>query len=1102
MYCGKCGKQSTDGIRYCIHCGADMAQQTPLPPASAGTGDDVTIEDTAALRQEMLDASKPPTDPGKTPGGTPRSPRMVPIDAVGVGRMLAERYKIVDRLGVGGMGEVFKALDGELNDLTVAIKVLPPMLAANTRSVNRLRTEAAISLKLTHPCICRLHTFRVDGNVKFLVMEHIPGQTLEEMLDATDTRRLALAKLLPIARNVAGALDFAHSQNPPILHRDIKPSNVMVTPEGLGKVLDFGIARELKDSMTRMTGKDTSGTLLYMSPEQFTGSTPSAASDIYSFAAMLYECLCGHAPFWQGSIAHQLLNQVPVRLPGMPDHVNDALQAGLAKNSADRPATAREMVHALAGRGSNKATIADKRAPKKPAAPIEPREPRQRAPKDEPKAEPKATRPAKRRHPFRKLFLLLVLLAGVAATGYLQGWWPQEVLEWSQDALAGIGVNIPPGKKSDGVVTTTPAKPVTPVGVDDAVAARKQAESSWAEVKNFAPENGFDLKLSAVEALVATGADQITKKHYAEAMATFTDVVARCKVIEQLNVSRQHAQAARIEVAKAREAAQAVGAAMLADALWQGAQAGDTTAQTRFDAGDFANAASGWQEAKRDYDKAVALATLAARVKEARTEWDDALAAADEDALGKYGGEMWTQAQNEMTLARAAGTTEEAPAQWRTATTSLGQAWVTASKGYALEQKIAAHLANAEKLIDEDKFAESRAEADKALALAPKHKSATFIAAKATAGAILALARGGAQTSYDEAMAKVREVTPDLKRLAEEQPLDAKVRAWLAEAENLAAQLANMYRFSKQITGHDKAVTSLDVSADGTEFITTSDDGTVKIWGAVTGPLLKTIDVGGQVVSAVYSPDGKRLAWGTGTKLTIAPRMGADKPVIREDHLLSILAVRFAPSGKTMITCGGDKKLFARDAASGEVTARMDNDEDDVTCVAFSSDSKRAVSGSGKLTAVQKDEVVKVWDLTGAEPKCVLSLGGHTRMIRAVAFSADDKFIASADNDGLIVLRHGDTGKVVHTLKGHRAGVTDLCFRKDGLRLASASMDKTIVIWDLVSGKSVQTLEAHTAPVRAVRFTRDERRVLSAGDDKTIIIWSLPTAGAERSEQR
>ncbi|MDP6381514.1 MAG: protein kinase, partial [Phycisphaerae bacterium] len=236
-----------------------------------------------------------------------------------------------------------------------------------------LKREAAIALKLSHQSICRLHTFHSDGDIKFLVMEYIEGRTLEELIGSKADRKLAIDELLPIARDVAEALDLAHSQPPPVLHRDIKPSNIMVTPDGRAKVLDFGIARELKDSFTRVTGRETSGTLLYMSPEQFSGKTPTAASDIYSFAATLYECLSGHPPFWQGSIGHQLLNMQPGDIPDVPEHVNAALRAGLSKNPSERPSGARELVGMLAAKVRAQAVPVRKPVAKSQRASNEPR---------------------------------------------------------------------------------------------------------------------------------------------------------------------------------------------------------------------------------------------------------------------------------------------------------------------------------------------------------------------------------------------------------------------------------------------------------------------------------------------------------------------------------------------------------------------------------------------------------------------------------------------------------------------------------------------------------------------------------------------------------
>ena len=267
---------------------------------------------------------------------------------VAPGQTLAGRYRVDELLGAGGMGEVYRGADLEL-DIPVAIKVVPPVLARNRSTVEALKHEAKVALQLSHPSICRLHHFHAEGDTKFLVMEYIDGRTLEELLDDCDDRRMPLEQLLPIGRDIADALDCAHRLDPPIFHRDIKPSNIMVRPDGRAKLLDFGIARQIKDSMTRVTGQETSGTLLYMAPEQYQGRDPSSASDIYSLAATLYEALAGHAPFHQGAIGHQVLNMAPAGLADVPEHVNAALQAGLAKDPAERPASARQLVDMLAG---------------------------------------------------------------------------------------------------------------------------------------------------------------------------------------------------------------------------------------------------------------------------------------------------------------------------------------------------------------------------------------------------------------------------------------------------------------------------------------------------------------------------------------------------------------------------------------------------------------------------------------------------------------------------------------------------------------------------------------------------------------------------------
>lgn len=260
-------------------------------------------------------------------------------------KLLTNRYRIIRKLGEGGMGMVYLAEDTELDNNKVAIKFIPPALAGNARAIKSLKKEAQTAMQLSHPNIVRLHDLHTDGHQKFLVMEYIEGKTLEQVLAEKQDCKLMLKDIVPIAEQVATALDYAHTKH--VLHRDLKPSNVMIDKSGTAKILDFGVAREIKDSYTRVTGKETSGTLPYMSPEQLRGQPPSPAMDIYSFTAVLYECLSGHPPFYMGDIRYQILNESPARVADLPDSANDVLLSALSKQTSDRPNTAIELASTL-----------------------------------------------------------------------------------------------------------------------------------------------------------------------------------------------------------------------------------------------------------------------------------------------------------------------------------------------------------------------------------------------------------------------------------------------------------------------------------------------------------------------------------------------------------------------------------------------------------------------------------------------------------------------------------------------------------------------------------------------------------------------------------
>lgn len=191
-------------------------------------------------------------------------------------------------------------------------------------------------------------------------MELIPGRTLEQVLNEKPERRMKMEEVIPIFEKVAAALDFAHGQTPPILHRDIKPANIMVDEKDLVKVMDFGIACELHATMTRVTGRVSVGTLLYMSPQQVRGGKLSPASDVYSLAASVYECMAGHPPFHSGSVEYQIINETPPSLReiglDIATHADEAILKALSKQPEERFASCRELMMAVGNNAPTSAT--------------------------------------------------------------------------------------------------------------------------------------------------------------------------------------------------------------------------------------------------------------------------------------------------------------------------------------------------------------------------------------------------------------------------------------------------------------------------------------------------------------------------------------------------------------------------------------------------------------------------------------------------------------------------------------------------------------------------------------------------------------------------
>jgi serine/threonine-protein kinase len=206
------------------------------------------------------------------------------------GQLFADRYTIVDLLGQGGMGVVYKAYDREL-DRTVALKMIRQELAEKPKALLRFRRELGLAQQVTHPNVCRVHDLGEAEGVRYLSMEYLEGHTLADLVQ--QMHRLSVRQALEIAEHVCAGLEAIHAQG--IIHRDLKPSNILVTPSGRAVVMDFGIARRPLDSTVTDPGSIV-GSYAYLAPEQIRGVELDARTDIYALGLLLYELLAGRRP--------------------------------------------------------------------------------------------------------------------------------------------------------------------------------------------------------------------------------------------------------------------------------------------------------------------------------------------------------------------------------------------------------------------------------------------------------------------------------------------------------------------------------------------------------------------------------------------------------------------------------------------------------------------------------------------------------------------------------------------------------------------------------------------------------------------------------------
>ncbi|MCJ7579299.1 MAG: protein kinase [Candidatus Aminicenantes bacterium] len=278
MKCPKCKTENSNKSKYCANCGEKLIPTGEVNPSPTQT-----------LFTVFRDLS--------------------------IGSTFADRYQVIEELGLGGMGRVYKVLDKTVDE-KVALKLLNPDIAAQPQTIERFRNELKLARKISHRHVCRMYDLSESEGMPFITMEYISGEDLKSLIRRAG--QISVGKALNLTQQILEGLDEAHRRG--VVHRDLKPQNIMVDMDGNAKITDFGIARSIKTKGLTGTGIII-GTPEYMSPEQVEGKPVDQRSDLYSLGIILYELVTGKLPF-EGDTPLSVAVKHKIEEPRAPQDIN------------------------------------------------------------------------------------------------------------------------------------------------------------------------------------------------------------------------------------------------------------------------------------------------------------------------------------------------------------------------------------------------------------------------------------------------------------------------------------------------------------------------------------------------------------------------------------------------------------------------------------------------------------------------------------------------------------------------------------------------------------------------------------------------------------
>lgn len=958
-------------------------------------------------------------------------------------------YKLIEQIGEGGFGLVFRAEQQRPIRRIVALKILKPGM--DTRQVvARFDAERQALAMMDHPHIARV----LDGGETafgrpYFVMELVLGSPITQFCDE---RRLALRVRLKLFADVCRALQHAHQKG--IIHRDLKPNNVLVAANDgrpFPKIIDFGVAKAVGGRLTEetlITGFGTLvGSLEYMSPEQaeFNAQDIDTRADVYSLGVLLYELLTGTTPMPRERLKQTAMTEAlrlireeeppapSVRLRDSKSFIRQSrgeldwiVLKALDKDRDRRYQTANGLARDV-----------------------------ERYLNDEPveaclpSAAYKLRKFARKHRTFLlagAVFSLLLILGAMVSS-----WQAFRATVAERDADVHRSRAEAEAKRAQRHVY---------------VAHMNLAQSDW-------EENRLERLVSLIE--------QHRPEIGQEDLRGFEWYYWHRLVDTALVTLRWHSRAVTCVAYSPNGELLASASLDGTTATWDAASGrmlGSVQAHADM-VRDIAFSPDGERLATASADGSVKVWKVAGlenvATLPAHADWVTSVSYSTDGKWLASGGRdgkvtLWDAASGQPSR------TWQAHQDWVNcvAFSSTENRLATASNDKTVKIWDVATGALAVSLPGHTGEVESVAFSPDGELLASAALDRTVRLWDAKTGAARRVLYGHADRVFDVAF------SPDGRRLASASS-DQTIRLWDASSGQA----------DDTLKGHTAGVVGIAFSLDGLRLASASHDRTVKIWNPTLGQerMVAFQGMGGPAaITVAFSPDGIRLATaGIDSYLRVWDTASGQRTRILKGHHGIVYSVRFSPDGVRLASASDDQTVRLWDVESGRELRAFKGGDGRISEVAFSPDGELLAAACGDATA-------RVWDVASGRERSVLR--GCKKAVTSVAFRGDGKWLATASDDQSIKLWLVDHSEEIRSFAGHSAeypGITRVAFSRDGSRLASAGRDHTIKIWDAVSGREINTLRGHIDYVSSVVFSPDGNRLASASADNTIKIWDVAT---------